>query len=117
MAVIRALAQLKEITRSKVLRAAPRIQPLDLTLSLAIPLAVITRRLVLAHSVATGLAVIIRPMVLVLCFLIQLALTTLQLVLKCYLPTPLDSRMQALVRERSSQTPPVSTTRPTVFPH
>ena len=39
-----------------------------------------------------------------------------QLVLKCYLPTALASRMQALVRGRSLQTPPVSTTQPMVFP-
>src|SRR5438309_11955880 len=73
MEAIPALTQLREMARSKVLPAAPRIRPLDLTLFLAIPLAVITRRLVLAHSVATRLAVIIRPMDLVLCFLIQLA--------------------------------------------
>src|SRR5205085_10170216 len=87
MEAIPALTQLREMARSKVLPAAPRIRPLDLTLFLAIPLAVIPRRLVLAHSVATRLAVIIRPMDLVLCFLIQLAPTTPQLVLKCYLPT------------------------------
>src|SRR5438874_2842620 len=115
MEAIPALTQLREMARSKVLRAALRIRPLDLTGSLAIPLAVITRRLVLAHSVATRLAVIIRPMDLVLCFLIQLARTTPRLVLQCYLPTPLGSRMQALVRERSSQTAPVSTIRPMVF--
>src|SRR5207253_1438194 len=103
MEAIPALTQLREMARSKVLPAAPRIRPLDLTLFLAIPLAVITRRLVLAHSVATRLAVIIRPMDLVLCFLIQLAPTTPQLVLKCYLPTALASRMQALVyRQRIS---------------
>jgi len=48
MEAIPALTQLREMARSKVLPAAPRIRPLDLTLFLAIPLAVITRRLVLA---------------------------------------------------------------------
>src|SRR6266480_2075226 len=68
MEVILVLTQLREMVRSKVLRAAPRTLPLDLTRSLAIPQAVITRQLVLAHSVATQAAVITQPLVLALSF-------------------------------------------------
>jgi len=70
MEVILVLTQLREMVRSKVLRAAPRTLPLDLTRSLAIPQAVITRQLVLVHSAATQAAVITQPLLLALSFLI-----------------------------------------------
>src|SRR5689334_20681542 len=115
MEAIRELTQLKEMAHCKLLQAASRIQPLGLTRFLATPRAAITRRLVSAHSVAIRRAVITRLTVLPLSFLIRLALTIPQLVLKCYLPTPPASRMRLLVRERSSQTPRVSITRLMVF--
>src|SRR6058998_3792048 len=98
MEVILALTQLREMARSKILRAAPRTLPLDLTRSLAIPQAVITRQLVLALS-----------------FLILPGLTTPPLGLKHCLPTILVSKMRRLVREHFLQTRLDFTIRPMAF--
>src|SRR6266480_5415060 len=115
MEVILVLTQLREMVRSKVLRAAPRTLPLDLTRSLAIPQAVITRQLVLVHSAATQSAVITQPLVLALSFLIPPGLTTPPLGLKRCLPTILVSKMRRLVREHFLQTRLDFTIRPMVF--
>src|SRR5882724_1042315 len=115
MAAIRALTQLREMARSKVLRAAPRTRPLDLTRSLAIPQAVITRQLVLAPSAATRAAVITQPMVLVLSFLIPSGRTIPPLGFKRYLSTVQVSKMRLLVREHFLQTRLDFTTRPMAF--